>query len=216
MGLGFRIKKKLGKKLFGYNQARRYQHLTRLVRAGGARRLLEIGVFNGRHALELIEAAKEQHPADLVEYYGFDLFEALDEAWRSAEHSKMPLPQDQIQAMLNKSGAKIALYAGDTTKTLPAIAPQLPVMDFILIDGGHAPATIASDWNSVAPLIGPSTVVLFDDYWNDETAGCKTLIDGLDRQRYQVEHLLPVDRFLREWGTQEISMVKVVLAPAHS
>jgi hypothetical protein len=55
-----------------------------------------------------------------------------------------------------------------------------------------------------------------DDYWNDETAGCKTLIDGLDRQRYQVEHLLPVDRFLREWGTQEISMVKVVLAPAHS
>ena len=26
----------------------------------------------------------------------------------------MPLPQDQIQAMLNKSGAKIALYAGDT------------------------------------------------------------------------------------------------------
>ena len=128
----------------------------------------------------------------------------------------MPRPPDPIQAMLNKSGAKIALYAGDTTKTLPAIAPQFPVMDFILIDGGHSPATIASDWNSVAPLIGPSTVVLFDDYWNDETAGCKTLIDGIDRQRYQVVHLLPVDRFLGEWGTQEISMVKVVLAPAHS
>ena len=213
MGLGFRIKKKLGKKLFGYNRARRYQHLARLVRSTGARRLLEIGVFNGRHALELIEAAKERHPAEAVEYYGFDLFEALDEAWRSAEHSKMPLPQRQIQEMLDRSGAKIALYAGDTTKTLPEVVPGLPVIDFILIDGGHAPATIASDWTNVAPLIGPSTVVLFDDYWNDESAGCKTLIDGLDRGRYQVEHLLPIDRFLREWGTQEISMVQVSLRP---
>ncbi|MFO0725319.1 MAG: class I SAM-dependent methyltransferase [Myxococcota bacterium] len=207
--LSFRIKKKLGKKLFGFNRARRYVHLTRLVSATAAKKILEIGVFNGRHALEMIQAAQAASPGATIEYFGFDLFEALDEAWRAAEHSKMPLPKAEIEALLVKTGAKIQLFAGDTTRTLPEAASRLPEMDFILIDGGHAPATIESDFRSVLPLMGPKTVVLFDDYWNDDAAGCKTLIDGLDRSAFEVEHLSPIDRFLREWGTQEISMVRV-------
>jgi hypothetical protein len=51
-------------------------------------------------------------------------------------------------------------------------------MDLIFIDGGHRLETVWSDWLGVQPLLDENTLVRFDDYWNREQAGCKTLVDG--------------------------------------
>ena len=85
--------------------------------------IIEIGVYNGNRAIELIETAKIFNKQ--VEYYGFDLFEEFYETKNriKKELSKFPLSKKNIQNKLNKF-AKIHLLKGDTKKTLPKFIRQ--------------------------------------------------------------------------------------------
>jgi hypothetical protein len=53
---------------------------------------------------------------------------------------------------------------------------------------------IASDRAHLQPVIGPQTLVVFDDYWDRTDAGCRSLVDALDRRLYDVEVLPVTDR----------------------
>jgi len=68
-------------------------------------------------------------------------------------------------------------------------------MDIIFIDGGHSIKTIQNDWNYSKKIIHDKTVVIFDDYWNIESAGCNRVIDSIDRSEFSVEILQPTDKF---------------------
>lgn len=199
--LGNRLKKRFLKTFFGYNRGQRYANLERLAKEIPARRILEIGTYRGSNALRMIRAAAERTPIAEVEYYGFDLFEWLDDQKLVAERSKAPPDLSSVRARLGASGAKVALFQGDTAVTLPREVPSLPPMDLIYIDGGHSLETIAGDWNNVQPLIDPHTVVVFDDYWQTERAGARPLIESLDRRRWAVRLLEPIDRSLEADGT---------------
>jgi hypothetical protein len=165
---------------------------------------VEIGVWNGRHAEEMIKAA-QVHSSN-VEYFGFDLFETIDP---DLVDCKVPSSEATVRARLEGTGAKIHLWKGDTELTLPVFVNTRPYVDFVFIDGGHSVETIASDWENIKKVMGDHTVVLFDDYWNIESAGCKTVIDALDREKYNVEVLPAVDMFEKDWGTLEIRFAKV-------
>ena len=98
----------------------------------------------------------------------------------------------------------------------PAFLPHVDGVDLIFVDGGHSEETIASDWYNVKQILTPDTVVIFDDYYIDagdvmDGFGCNALIDSLDRMRYDVEFLEPVDSFVKAWGVLQIQMVKVML-----
>lgn len=190
-------------------EPRRYRHLTATIDRHRCRRILEIGTWNGRHALQMIEAARRHHAADAVEYYGFDLFEWLDEEKLRREISKMPPPRDDVEARLRATGAQVRLFQGDTVETLPAALPELPKMDLVFIDGGHSYETVASDWNHVRRLMHPGTVVLFDDWWNDPEAGTDRVVAKIDRNLYEVEVLEPMDQFVKPEGLLEIRFVRV-------
>ncbi|MCC7380675.1 MAG: class I SAM-dependent methyltransferase [Deltaproteobacteria bacterium] len=198
--LANRLQKRVLKALFGFNKARRYQHLERIVHEIQPRRLMEIGCFRGENGRRMIDAALAHHPASEIEFFGFDLFEWLDEEKLEAEVSKRPPPLAEVRARLEGSGAKIRLVQGDTTETLPRLRAELPRMDLVFIDGGHSLATIASDWQNVEPLLHERSVVILDDYWETAEAGAKTLVDALDRNRYAVRLLDPIDRFLTAEG----------------
>lgn len=192
-----------------FKAPRRYHHLYDTIRTTGAKRILEVGVWNGKRAVKMIEEANPMSAP--VEYYGFDLFEDLGESGYTAELSKRPPTEDEVRTLLEATHATIALFRGNTLETLPATVGALPKMDFIFIDGGHSVETIANDWGYVKELMHEKTVVIFDDYWRNRTdAGCKVVVDGIDRTLFRVDILPEIDVFNNaDFGRLEISFARV-------
>lgn len=192
-----------------FKAPKRYHHLYDLIRALKAHSILEIGVWNGKRALEMISEAQKQ--SSEVSYYGFDLFENLGEEKYHNELSKRPPSEESVRTLLEKTGARIFLFKGNTLESLPGAVPSLPTMDFIFIDGGHSIETIASDWMHIQKLVGNHTIVIFDDYWHNRVdAGCKTVVDAIDRSQYRVEILPEIDVFNNaDFGRLEISFAKI-------
>jgi predicted O-methyltransferase YrrM len=190
--------------------AKRYQYLFETIDQKHCRRIMEIGTWNGQRALQMIERAKTFHPADQIEYYGFDLFELMTKEVNKEELSKKPPPQDEVRKLLAATGARISLYQGFTTETLPQVVRQLPAMDLIFIDGGHSLETIANDWNYSLQLMDKNTVVIFDDYYYDrDDVGAKPIVEKIDPNEYDVMVLPRRDRFFKTYGVLSINFVKV-------
>lgn len=191
--------------------ARRYQYLYKEIHAAKARRILEVGTWNGDRAVKMVMVAKETSPQSTIEYYGFDLFEELERARFEAEISKWPPTMHEVETKLKATGARIQLFKGDTITSLPEAVAALPKMDFIYIDGGHSLETIQSDWDNAAKLMHEKTVVLFDDYWqNNMTAGAKPIVDAIDKALYDVRILPVTDHFTNpEFGPLTIQFARV-------
>jgi predicted O-methyltransferase YrrM len=192
----------------------RYPNLFRIIRGNDVKRIMEIGTWNGGHALKMIETAQRKYPGGQVEYYGFDLFDSMDDKKSEEEFSKRAPTMDSVNEKLKSTGAKVKLIRGDTRKTLPANVKKLPKMDFIFIDGGHSIKTIENDWSFSEKLMHDRTTVVFDDYFrNDEPEvegiGAQYIIDKLDRKIYEVVFLKPECHFKKPWGTLNTSMVQV-------
>lgn len=196
-----------------FRKPRRYRYLFDTIRATKAIRIAEIGTWTGGRAGKMIAVARATSPDKQIEYYGFDLFEEMTDELFETEVSKRPPTELDVEQRLKMTGAEIHLYKGDTKATLPRVIASLPRMDFVYIDGGHALDTIQNDWNAVSHLMHSGTVVLFDDYWHNRVdAGCKPLIDSLDRSTFEVEVLPIVDAFHSDqFGALEISFARVTL-----
>ena len=197
----------------------RYRNLLKTIYEERCRRIMEIGTYNGIHACQMIETANIFYPVNKIEYYGFDLFETLTNEDLQKEFSKKPPTYDTVQQRLEKTGAIIHLYMGYSKDTLPNFLEEnkgRKQIDFVFIDGGHSIETITSDWNYVSRIMNYRTIVIFDDYYRNKDPevkglGCQSLIDGLDRNLYDIEILEPEDHFERDWGTLRVNMVKVRL-----
>lgn len=184
------------RKTFGiYQRPTRYDHLYEYANKFKAKRIMEIGTWKGERARGMIKIAQKYHTPSEVEYYGFDLFQTMDNDTYAYEISKQPPSRAEIEKELAATGAKINLFEGDTTKTLPAAVSTLPKMDIIYIDGGHSYDTILSDWENSAKLMHENTVVIFDDYWQNRADGAKPIVDKIDQTKYRVILLPAMDVF---------------------
>lgn len=202
------------KRLIQKNSNTRYVNLFKIIHDNKLRSILEIGVYNGVHASNMILSASVNSPPSSIHYHGFDLFEDLSDSDFKEEYAKRPLPYATIETQLIKSGAVIHLYKGNSKETLPKYLPEIGRVDIAFIDGGHSIETIESDWNNVKEIMDEKTIVLFDDYFlcnNDELENvcCNQLIDSLDRSKYSVQFLEPSDTIKKEWGDLTIKMVMV-------
>ena len=190
---------------------KRYINLFRIIAQRQCSSLVEIGVFDGIHAGQMIAVAQVQN--DEVSYYGFDLFDDYSEG--VSEYSKRPKPMDKILDRLVRTSANIALFRGDTRKTLPDNLDKLAGADFVFVDGGHAHDVVASDWSNIQQIMDSDTVVVFDDYYIDPPAdvaemGCNAVIDAIDQEEYDVQHLWPADSFRKKWSVLTIRMIMVM------
>jgi predicted O-methyltransferase YrrM len=176
-------KRGLGRRIF----PPRYDQLLAEVDAVRPKTILEIGTYDGFNAARLVRRALRYR--DDVEYYGFDLFEALDDARFLREFSLKPPSQKEVDRFLARNGVRNRfLFAGDTTRSIPQARSQLPPMDLVFIDGGHSYETVSADWRNIEPLLHRTSVVYFDDWPN---FGVGPLIEEIDRQRWHVR-VLPV------------------------
>lgn len=197
-------------KLGVFHVAKRYVFLYQTISAIKAKRIMEIGTWKGGRAGEMIREAAKASPGESIEYYGFDLFQTLDDETFVREISKQPLSLEQVKSDLQKTGARINLYAGDTTEVLPPLVTMLPKMDFVFIDGGHNEETILSDWMMTQQLMHDDTVVVFDDYWSNRKDGAKPIVDAIDTKIYKVELVPTIDVFFNpRFGRLVIQFAKV-------
>ncbi len=197
----------------------RYENLIKTIYKEKSCNLIEVGTFDGAHAYQMIKTAQIFYPAYKVNYYGFDLFEDFTEEDMEKESSKRPPKFKYVKSKLESTKANIYLYKGYTKDTLPKfinkIKEENKKIDFILIDGGHSIETILLDWNYLKTLMNYNTVVILDDYYDNEGIiqkyGCNLLIDSLNRDNYEIKILEPQEKFLKDWGILKINMVKVRL-----
>lgn len=190
-------------------EPRRYKYLFKTISNNKCKKIMEIGTWNGSHALQMIEETKKNFPPEEIEYYGFDLFELLEDKTTLEEFAKIPPTLETVRKKLEKTKAKVRLYEGFTKETLPKVVDELPKMDFVFIDGGHSIETIENDWKYVQKVINRETVVIFDDYWNRDDAGCKKIIENIDRTKFEVKILPIQDRFKKKRGVLRINFVQV-------
>lgn len=200
---------KLKRKFF---PLKRYNYLFETIRQKHCKNIMEIGTWTGKRAEQMIELAKNYHPSTEISYYGFDLFELLTDRLNKEEFSKRPPTEARVKDRLSKTGAKIQLYKGFTTNTLPPLVGNLPQMDLIFIDGGHKVETIKNDWKYAKEFMNENTVVIFDDYYHkDDSVGCKRVVEGINDDMYEVEVLPARDRVITPWRTfLEINFVRVI------
>lgn len=183
--------------------AKRYAHLFSTIEAIRPKTILEIGTWEAKHAVEMLRHARRYSPA--VHYIGFDLFESITDQDIVYEQSKIRATYESAYKRLFEAGegTSFELWRGYTQDTLPDFVNRGTgrTIDLVFIDGGHSLDTIQSDWYNVTQFMRNETVVLFDDYYPDRLdKGCKTLIDGLDKDVYKVTLLQPVDIFPKPGG----------------
>jgi hypothetical protein len=195
--------------------ALRYKNLFKQIDKFQPTSILEVGVWMGDTAVKMIEAAATASAVlpQQITYVGFDLFEDITDEEIVKEHSKSKrATYENVYRKLLATKAKIFLQRGYTKYSIPKTQISLTgLIDFIFIDGGHFPETIASDWFNVQKFIHSKTIIIFDDYFKDKTdLGCKHLIDNLDRSKWEVTLLEPIDVFPQQGWDQYTQMVKVI------
>ena len=193
----------------------RSKALFKIIKNNKCKNIMEIGTYNGDNALRMIEKASKNVPENQIQYYGFDLFELSDDETMLEEFSPSCKPPllETVREKLGKTKAKIHLYKGYTKDVLPRVINELPKMDIVKIDGGHSVETIENDWKYVQEVMNDKTFVIFDDYWNREDAGCKKVVESIDRARFEVNILRIQDKFKEEWGILKINYVCVKRRP---
>ena len=201
------------RKMYRVIRPLRYKYLFEIIRNNKCKRIMEIGVLDGEHSLQMIEEAKKNFAPEEIKYYGFDLFEQLDDKAEEYGDVKLlpSLGLGSVKDKLEKTNVKIYLYKGDTKEILPKVIKELPKMDLVFIDGGHDIETIENDWEYTKQVMDDHTIVIFDDYWNREDAGCKKVVENIDKTKYEVKILPIQDKFKEEWGTLKINFVQVKL-----
>jgi predicted O-methyltransferase YrrM len=145
-----------------------HRFLTDYIRVHRCRRITEIGVYDGDNAVDMIQAASENHQPGEVEYFGFDYFDNYSEA--------------QIKRKLTPTGCKIHLYKGDTTETLPQ-ASTLPMMDLIFIDAGKSYAEAQNDWRYSRQLMHADSAVFVHNY---DFQGVHRMVNEIPKDEFNV------------------------------
>ena len=179
----------------------RYGYLPKLIQQQKCHTIMEIGTKSGRSARNMITAALQHTQNHDVFYYGFDLWEQMTEQLFHYEFSKWPPAKTIVEKELTKMGIQVQLYQGDTKQTLSAFRKtKYRTPDFIFIDGGHSIETIESDWHHISHIMGPKTIVIFDDYYvmhnkKQPQKGCNFTIDSLNQTKWNVQHLPHFDTF---------------------
>jgi hypothetical protein len=111
---------------FGLNVAKRYDRLLEIIDRYKCRRIMEIGTYDGEHAKQMIETAKKHFPANEVEYYGFDLFELLDEHKLKEELSKKPLHITSLSGSLGKQEQRYSFLKETRGRSCPGLSTPYP------------------------------------------------------------------------------------------
>ncbi len=188
-----------------FSKTKRYSYILILILLHRPKSILEVGVYNGIRAKQMIEAAKVFNSK--ISYYGFDLFEQMNTKIFKDELSKLPPTKKYMENFLSKF-AKIKLYKGYSNRTLPKFKKKV---DFIFIDGGHKIQTIKNDWKYCERLSKRDCIIVFDDYFHENQKliakyGCNKVVKNISKKKFAVKKTLFTDTFYSHNKKLKISL----------
>ena len=152
-----------------------HSFLNEYIVEHSCRKIMEIGVYNGENAKNMVKAAIKKSQPDTVEYYGFDFFSSYSVS--------------RIGKKLEKTGCKYQLFKGNTLDTVPEAAKTLPLMDVVFIDGGKSFNVAFSDWESSRLLMHDETGVFVH---NAGFSCVRRMVEAVPRDLYVVDVFNPM------------------------
>lgn len=150
-----------------------HSYLNEYIIEKNCRKIMEIGVYDGENAINMVETAIQNVPPKEVEYFGFDFFSYYSSS--------------EVGRKLEKTGCKFRLFKGNTLDTLPEAVRTLPEMDLIFIDGGKSHTVAESDWRNSRFLMHDGTGVFVH---NAGFSGVHRMVENIPRDKYQVKMFL--------------------------
>jgi len=165
----------------------RYQQVSRIVELVKPATIIEIGTWNGDHALIMAKAALKYRAR--LHYTGYDLFDTATDQTDQTEfnvrshHSRAAVQAKLAAFQADNPGFTFDLVEGDTRSTLGD-----SVADFAYIDGGHSVETIGSDYAHLKRC----GAIVFDDYYDFDASGRRPDIDavGCNRLLADIPHIV--------------------------
>lgn len=122
-----------------------------------ARRILELGIADGRRALRMIDAAARFTPRSDIQYIGMDNFED-----RSQNDGRGSLSLIAAHRVLTRSRAKIKLIPGDPLKSLARAANDLGQVDLLVIAPQAETDRLNRVWYFVPRLLHAHTQIFME------------------------------------------------------
>lgn len=156
---------------------------TLLAELPARKNFLEIGSFEGRSAVWLVENVLED---------GGELL-CIDTWGGGEEHGGLDMDAAEMRFDKNIKLAlekfprrKVSKCKGLSTTWLPALAQDRRSFDFIYIDGSHIAKDVLTDACMAWPLLKPDGVMVFDDYlWGDSR-------DALHRPKLAIDSFVNI------------------------
>jgi predicted O-methyltransferase YrrM len=129
-----------------------------LEAARGARRVVEIGVYEGSSALALIEVLGPGSELHLIDPFGRRP-DALPSGWGATEWATRRLVSRRLRGL----GAAAPEVVWHPTLSAEVAGDWSCEVDLVFIDGDHSEAGCALDWECWSPFVAPGGTVVFHD-----------------------------------------------------
>ncbi|MEK6236839.1 MAG: hypothetical protein N2C14_19195 [Planctomycetales bacterium] len=129
------------------------ESLCQLIRQGGVRRVVEIGVGSGQRAARMIHEALRQHAPVEIHYVGIDSFEGGGKA-----------SLKDVYQLLRPTGARLRLIPGDALSGLRQVANDLPDTDLLVISSDQTDASLQDAWAYMPRMLHAESQVFREEF----------------------------------------------------
>ncbi len=143
--------------------------IYRAIRRLRARKIVELGIGDGRRALRMIAAARLASPGRIVQYVGLDQFED------SAEATAGRLTLKEAHRMFAGAGCLVRLVPGEPAHSLVRVANSLGKVDLLLLSGGLGSASYGRFWFFVPRMLHQRSVVFVERDQSAARAGLEII-----------------------------------------
>lgn len=133
--------------------------------ARGARRVVEIGVYEGASALTLLGALDRAAELHLIDPFGAHP-DALPGGWGASEWATR-----RVLARAQRGGRDAPRVRWHVARSAEVAAGWAQEVDLVFIDGDHSEAGCELDWHSWQPFVSLGGHVVFHDARADRPGG---------------------------------------------
>lgn len=131
--------------------------LYRLIKNRRVRRIVELGVGDGRRALRLISLAQMSPGSEPVRYVGVDLFEGRPPG------ATPGLSLKEAHKLMQPAGAKVQFLPGDPYSALARGANSNAGAELLLISADQDEQSLARAWFYVPRMLTAGATVLVEE-----------------------------------------------------
>jgi predicted O-methyltransferase YrrM len=137
-----------------------------LEAAHGARRVVEIGVYEGASALALIDVLAAGAELHLIDPFGAHA-DALPGGWGASEWAT----RRSVARALRRRGARAPTVRWHIDMSHEVASSWADPVDLVFVDGDHSEAGCEQDWHDWHGFVGAGGHVVFHDARADQPGG---------------------------------------------